>query len=72
MIELKIDELLYNILFKEELLQFAPTFARNTLTRPEHFNQVTDGELIVSFLRCCIFGIYKYLYLVHDYSLCPC
>ena len=45
---LQIDELLYNVLFKEDLLQFAPVLAKNTLTRAEHFSQVTDNELQVS------------------------
>jgi tRNA A-37 threonylcarbamoyl transferase component Bud32 len=43
---LQIDELLYNVLFTEDLLEFAPTFAKNALTRADHFSQVTDEELL--------------------------
>uniref|UniRef100_A0A914YQQ4 non-specific protein-tyrosine kinase n=1 Tax=Panagrolaimus superbus TaxID=310955 RepID=A0A914YQQ4_9BILA len=40
------DELLYNVLFKEDLLQFAPTFAKNALTKADHFSRVEDDELV--------------------------
>uniref|UniRef100_A0AC35G2E2 SAM domain-containing protein n=1 Tax=Panagrolaimus sp. PS1159 TaxID=55785 RepID=A0AC35G2E2_9BILA len=43
---LQIDEILYNVLFKEDLLQFAPTFAKNALTRADHFSQVHDDDLL--------------------------
>ena len=45
---LTIDDLLYNVLVTEDLLEFAPIFAKHSIKKVDHLKYATDEELAVS------------------------